>query len=77
MALLQLNRSLGRWLVWASWPLKAPQGMIFARDDQGELVTRIPTGPGFGERLATAFYAYRQAISDAKAASTTTEYAEL
>jgi hypothetical protein len=40
-------------------------GVICARDGQGKLVMNIPTGPGFGERLAAAFYEYRNGAQEA------------
>jgi len=70
MALFEFNRSFGPVAGVGQLSFERTDGMVRARDGQGKLVMSISTGPGFGERLATAFYEYRQAIHKPEAAST-------
>ncbi|MDR7270106.1 hypothetical protein J2X20_002764 [Pelomonas saccharophila] len=64
MALFEFNRSFGPVAGVGQLSFERTDGMVRARDGQGKLVMSIPTGPGFGERLATAFYEYRKGMQE-------------
>lgn len=65
MALFEFNRSFGPVAGVGQLSFERAQGLICARDGDGNLVMSITTGPGFGQRLATAFSDYRKATQDA------------
>lgn len=63
MAVFEFNRSVGLVAGIGQLTFERAPGLICARDGRGELVMRIATGPGFGQRLAAAFSDYRKATS--------------
>ena len=63
-ALFEFNRNFGPVPGVGQLSFERAPGLICARDGNGKLVMRIATGPGFGQRLATAFYDYRQAMHE-------------
>ncbi|MGM9485632.1 hypothetical protein ACS5PN_30875 [Roseateles sp. NT4] len=65
MALFEFNRSFGPVPGVGQLTFERAPGLIYARDGDGRLVMRIATGPGFGQRLATAFYDYRKTMQEA------------
>ncbi|WP_457325292.1 hypothetical protein [Roseateles sp. P5_E11] len=64
MALFEFNRSFGPVAGVGQLSFERAQGLICARDGNGQLVMSITTGPGFGQRLAVAFSDYRKAMQE-------------
>lgn len=60
MALFEFNRSFGPVAGVGQLSFERAPGLICARDGDGKVVMSIATGPGFGQRLATAFSEYRK-----------------
>jgi hypothetical protein len=65
MALFEFNRSFGPVPGVGQLSFEHAPGQICARDSLGNLVMRVATGPGFGQRLAAAFSDYRNSIQEA------------
>ena len=64
MSLFEFNRSFGPVPGVGQLSFERAPGLICARDRDSNLVMRIATGPGFGQRLAAAFADYRKVIDE-------------
>ncbi|KQV52865.1 hypothetical protein ASC95_08685 [Pelomonas sp. Root1217] len=62
--MFEFNRSLVPVAGVGQLSFERAQGQICARDGDRKLVMSITTGPGFGQRLATAFADYRKATQE-------------